>query len=114
MDKNQREKDFLYKWASENSNKYCFSGMDQEKESYFIKREEKPNSYIREYKFESLPELKRELDILWGNNDTLEKVKKIIGVAALKNKPSVIIQEQVKAEEKRDTGDKLPVFIYNF
>lgn len=117
MDKNEKEKIFLYEWGIENSTQYVFPKIEKEKESYFIKREEKSHitPYIREYGFETLPELTKELDVLWENDETFEKIKKVIGIAFIKNKPVEIMQEKVKTEEqKKDKEDKLPAFIYNF
>lgn len=120
MDRNEKEKKMLYEWGEKNHTKSYFQVYDKEKTSYFIKRGENENSYIREYGFESLPEIVNELDALWQNDAVMEHVKKVIGIASLKNKPSNVILEEVKEENgnrtgvKTETENKLPVFIYNF
>lgn len=117
MDKNSREKDMLYQWAQSNNKSYCFQEIDNTKESYFEQRMGSADSerYIREYTMESLPELTKELDALWGADDIMCHVKKAIGVAALKNKPvKSDSRETAKVDIKAKTQEKLPVFIYNF
>lgn len=116
MDKNEREKQTLYAWGTQN--KFHFSQIDKEKPSYFVKRENRENSYIKEYGFETLPQLSKELDALWGNDEMMDSVKNVVMVAAMKNKPSqTAVEKEDKRKEKnggQETEDKLPVYIYNF
>ena len=118
MNKNEREKKILYEWGLQNKEEYRFNGIDREKESYFVKRDEDVGSYIREYGFETLPELMRELDVLWGEDEVMSRIKRVVSIAALKNKPTKAIQEEVMMDnldkKSRETEDKLPAFIYNF
>lgn len=117
MDKNSREKDMLYQWAVSNSTSYCFQEIDKTKDSYYMQRMNDSDSsqYIREYAVESLPELMKEIDTLWGADEVMCQIKKAIGVAALKNKPNKpVIREETSTEHKTESMDKLPVFIYNF
>lgn len=114
MGKNNREKEMLYQWAKVNDKSFCFQEIDKSKESYYGKRNygEESGQYIREYAIESLPDIMKELDILWSTDEIMCQVKKIVGVAVLKNKP--LNQEELKEKHKKDLNDKLPVFIYNF
>lgn len=117
MDKNSREKDMLYQWAKTNSKSYHFQEIDESKESYFKQRENHADDlrYIREYEIESLPELMKELDTLWGTDEIMCQMKKAVAVAALKNKPVKLnIREETKVKCKIEEKDKMPVFIYNF
>lgn len=117
MDKNNREKEMLYQWAKSNSGNYCFQEIDRTKGSYFEQRDHDTYSsqYIREYAVESLPELTKELDILWADNETMCQIKKVVAVAALKNKPvQQEVRSETKTENKAETKDKMPAFIYNF
>lgn len=111
MDKNQKEKQILYDWGKENRQKYSFLQADKKKDSYFIKRQD--NSYIKEYTFETLPQLKEMLNSLWYDDETMELIKMAVVVAAMKNKP---INNLVKSdkEEKDKLDDELPAYIYNF
>lgn len=111
MQKSEREKQMLYEWGV-NNHRDIFMQMDNVKESYFQQRTS--NSYIKEYSFETLSELMEELNALWENDEEMESIKKVIGVAAMKNKPTKMEkeQEQVKAQLKQE--EKLPAFIYNF
>lgn len=111
MKKNEKEYQMLYEWGVRNHLKYNFLQIDKERESYFIKRQN--DSYIREYTFDTLPELMGELDLLWKDEEMLKQIKKVIGVAAMKNKPTRFVgerQQEVKAEKE----EKMPAFIYNF
>ncbi len=116
MNKNEKEKQMLYEWGLKNHSKYLFQTIDQERSSYFIKRESKENSYIREYGFETLPELIKELDILWESDKVMEEIKKVIAIAAIKNKPfgSISKETDINRKGKQEEKDKLPVYIYNF
>ena len=115
MDKSEREKEELYAWGKQHGLVYYFPTFDKEKASYFIRRKVDAN-----YGFETLPEIMDELDNLWEKDEVSEQIKKVVGIAALKNKPSEIISEQAKGgssketEEKREGGDRLPTYIYNF
>lgn len=119
MGKNDKEKNLLQEWGTQNNVKYCFTDIDKERKSYFISREGNETPYIREYGFETLPELTKELDSLWGGDlgEIMAQIKKIIGIAVLKNKPGKVISSEVKEsthEIKKETEDRLPAFIYNF
>lgn len=116
MGKNDKEKQMLYEWGKTKGIDYHFQEIDQKKESYFIRRgtEDGGNSYIREYRFETLPEFMKELDVLWQDEKVTDSIKKSVGVAAIKNKPVKIKHENVKTNNKEEPQDELPAFIYNF
>ena len=116
MGKSDKEKQMLYEWGKANCVDYHFREVDQEKKSYFIQRETENavSSYIREYGFETLPEFIKELDVLWENETVAESIKKVVGVAVIKNKPVEVVQKMVGTINKEETQDKLPAFIYNF
>lgn len=120
MDKNEKEKQLLLKWAAGNAGNYQFQTIDQSKDSYFIQRDKgaDQNQYIREYGFDTLPELLGELDTLWKEDEVMASVKRVVGIASLKNKPSREVQETTIIEDKDDgkkeMSDRLPEFIYNF
>lgn len=112
MDRNEKEKNMLLEWAERNNEVYQFTRIAKEKKSYFIERQEEP--YIREYGFETLPELFHEMDCMWKNEQYMEEIRKVIGVAALKNKPSEDMHGQEEINPTADKEDILPEFIYNF
>ncbi|MBD5521758.1 MAG: hypothetical protein HDR03_11185 [Lachnospiraceae bacterium] len=118
MDKNETEKKKLKEWGLSNCQQYQFQKSDKEKESYFIEMDPKP--YIREYGFETLPQLMEELNQLWKDHEEMEQVKKIVGVAAMKNRISYDSFKEynestaANAGEKLNEQDKLPKYIYNF
>lgn len=118
MDKNETEKKKLKEWGLKNCQKYQFQGIDKERESYFVEMEKRP--YIREYGFETLPQFMEELNRLWENQEVMEPVKKIVGVAAMKNR---ILKDSFKEygesmavndRDKANGQEKLPEYIYNF
>lgn len=115
MNRNEKEKQILYEWGKNNSAVYCFQKIDKEKESYFIQRDagEEKGIYIREYGFETLPELVKELDTLWDCNKEMQSIKKAVEVAVFKNKPSKMEPEDKRITDKNEE-EKLPEFIYNF
>lgn len=116
MGKNDKEKQMQYEWGKSNGSNHHFQEIDQEKKSYYIEREAEAdrNSYIREYRFETLPEFMQELEELWKNDKVTDSIKKVVGVAAIKNKPVEVTQKIVKEVKKEETEEKLPAFIYNF
>lgn len=113
MEKNDKEKQMLYEWGKANGASYHFPQIDKAEKSYYIRRETE-DSYIREYGFETLPELVKELDTMWGNEEAMQSIKKVVGVAAIKNKPVEVIQKSIEKDKKDEREDRLPAFIYNF
>ena len=116
MEKNDKEKQMMYEWGKTTGIDYHFQEIDQSKKSYFIQRgtEDGGHSYIREYGFETLPEFRKELDVLWQDEKVTESIKKAVGAAAIKNMPMKVKQEMAEKSNKEDPQNKLPVFIYNF
>lgn len=111
MDKNKKEKELIQEWGIKNQNNSYFQVIDKSADSYFSKIDHA--NYLREYGFLTLPELRAELDALWTNDEIMDQIKKIAGVAALKNKPVKISNEESKSETK-ETERKLSAFIYEF
>lgn len=112
MDRNEKEKNILHEWAETKDSAYQFSKIEKERKSYFVKRQE--TSYIREYGFETLPELFQELDRMWQDEKYIGQMKKVVGVAALKNKPLKESDRQMGESHTDEAKDMLPEFIYNF
>ena len=114
MEKNEKEKQMLYEWGKKNQSKYSFQKIDKEIDSYFIKRKTdfREVPYIKEYGFETVLELDKELESLWYMDEVLGEMRKVIGVAAIKNKPLVATKES--ETKKTEIQNQLPTFIYNF
>lgn len=112
MKKNEKEKQMLYEWGTNNSSEDIFMQIDYVKNSYFQKRID--HTYIKEYSFETLLELMEELNVLWENDEKMESIKKVVGVAAMKNKPVKTEKEKEQIKDQPKQEEKLPVFIYNF
>lgn len=112
MGKNDKEKMMLSEWGIKNFSNDIFSQIDTEKKSYFVRRTDE--LYIREYAFETLPEVMKEINALWENDEMMEEIKRIIGVAAMKNKPVRTVEKKQQEDGQVDKEERLPAFIYNF
>lgn len=114
FDRNQGEKEKMYQWACDNhteelEEKY-FTKIDKTCESYFEKKL-RQETYCREYHFQTMPELRSELEVMWEKDEMMEQVEKAVLVAAMKNKPRLRFDGQSKREVRTD---QLSSFIYNF
>lgn len=107
MDKCKREKEKLYEYASALQQNY-FAQNESSIDSYFFKREE--CSYIREYGFEGIQELREELGQMWEQDEIMQQCIQIISIAALKMKPNEEINDEGM---KENIKGKLPSYIYN-
>ena len=112
MQKNEREKQMLYEWGTHNGSEDIFIQIDPFKKSYFQQRTS--DTYIKEYSFNTILEFMEELNILWKNDEKMESIKKVAGVAAMKNKPAKMQKEKEQIKDHVKQEEKLPVFIYNF
>lgn len=110
MDKCKQEKEKLYNLACSYQHNY-YTQIDSSKESYFINREE--TTYIREYGFGTLPELKEELNRMWEKDSVMQECLKVVLVSALKLKPQGAGENHVQRSEEYGE-EKLPAYIYNF
>lgn len=108
MDKNEKEKNLLYEWAVTSKESYSFPMIEKEKESYYIKRD--TSVYIRAYGFETLPELKMELEELWKGREIGQALIPIL-VSAMKNKPTENRSLNEKKEIKESSKEKMPSYI---
>lgn len=111
MEKNKREKDMLYKWACDNSEKYKEKGglesvSSELHDSFFIKRN--PANYLKEYSPNDLRDFHCLLHGVWGEDDAMRQVLIATEVAIMKNMPS-IGEENLKQKKS-----ELPGYIYNF
>lgn len=114
MDINLNEKERLYQWA-------CEHGTSKQKERYFTKIDKMCASYFekihrseycREYNFQTLPELRSELDAMWEGDDVMKEIEKPVLVASMKNKPKM--KEQSGYNNRKEKREQLKPFIYNF
>lgn len=114
MDKNLREKEALYHLNLEGVEnvKESFMEIDHELKSYFIPKKE--GDYLMEYNFDSLPQLKEQLNLLWEQEEYMKGIVQTVLVAAMKNKPSREVKEERNIENRENVEGELPAFIYNF
>lgn len=113
MGKNNKEKQMLCEWGMKNCSGDIFTRPDPEKESYFLERPD--DVYLREYQFDTLPDIMGELEALWMNDEIMDDgIKKVIGIAAMKNKPIGMAEEGKPGKDQEGQNEKLPMYIYNF
>lgn len=115
MDKNESEKRRLQDYVIDNlaGEKYTFPVIDNSLDSYYICRNES-EKYIREYGFDTATDIKKELDLLWDKDKKMEKLIKIVMVAALKNKPDFDKTQHIEYSSNVRGDENLPTYIYNF
>lgn len=108
----ETEKDKLYQWAVQNNKSDnhidCFTKIDKNKESYYEPYEDR--AYLMEYTFQTVPELREELQKLWQGDNCMQQIETVVLVAAMKNRGEVF--------EEKDTNEateqQLKPYIYNF
>lgn len=107
-----KEKENIYNWACNASPKEesCFSIINKCSESYYEKREDE--HYIKEFSYQTLPELQRELEEIWENDENMNDVMRYVLVAAMRNKPSMELRETKK--EVIGDNSQIKPYIYNF
>lgn len=108
MDKSKREKDRLYEIACTNRKSY-YDWKACGNDSYFIKRDN--DVYIREYAFDTIPDLKEELNRMWNQDEILQSCIQPVLIAAFKLKA---MDKAEKEDKELLLTEKLPPFIYNF
>lgn len=116
MDKNEKEKELFYQWSLKKNpqDNETFCRPDKQTDSYFVLKTS--DKYIREYGFETVPELEEELDKMWENQPHLQEIEKAVLVASIKNKPRKI-EEAPKVDldkKEKNIKEKMPAYIYNF
>lgn len=117
MNKNQTEKDRLFKWACDNytndRTENIFTPIKKDSDSYYEIAENR--EYIREYGPDNAADIRQELSSLWGrdrhNSEIYEQVKTICTVACMKNKnPESMEKVAVQDKQKK----QLKPYIYQF
>ena len=108
----ENEKDRLYKWAVLNSKRNnegnCFTKIDKNQESYYEKYEDR--EYLTEYKFQTVPELREELQKLWPNEECMKQIETVVIVAAMKNCKKIYENNNINEVME----EQLKPYIYNF
>lgn len=117
QDINIGEKERLYQWActyhtGELEVEY-FTNIQKERESYYEKRDPL-EKYGKEYTFQTMPELRRELELLWDGDEVMEQILKTVLVAAMKNKPLPGTEGEGQEASPREVKEQIKPFIYNF
>lgn len=114
MNKNQREKDILLQMADLAARHTgCFTVPERDADTYFVEKTD--HDYLREYGFETVPELRNLLQTeMELDNKQDELLLKMMTIAAFKNRNET--NNKGGTEEQRDIPerhDTLPSYIYN-
>ena len=107
---NEQDKQKLYAWACEYKGESCFLPIDTYCESYYIARGEE--AYLKEYSYETLPEVQKELENYWKNEEYMLEIVPVVAMAAIKNKSCK--GEQNKKNQIQSNKAQIKPFIYNF
>lgn len=103
-------------WAAENEDKDIFPSISHAEESYYIDRRS-DETYMIEYSFQTLAELKKALEQYSGLSDN-EQILKMMTIEICQNmfrSESVNHEAEETEEPKRSKDNKtLPEFIYVF
>lgn len=92
----------IYNWSVRYEG--CYQYKKAGSDSCFVMRED--GGYIREYGFETIAEVKKELESMWLGEAYTEEMIKPAAVAAMKHQP-----QNAEAKDKRESLDE---FIYIF
>ena len=113
---NKKEKEMLraiaLKMIAEKSNKHSFeTEKNSIVESYY--RNSSQNMILKQYSFETIAELRSELNELWQYNKAMQDFIPVVLASAFKlhqgiNEPSMPIIEHIDA----DSNEVLPVYTY--
>lgn len=101
-----REKKQLLEWAQRQGQNTFES--DDNRESYFIERNT-DNTYIIEYDFSTIADLKALMDTISGAKIP-DEIKHMLAVAAFRAKPEMSDLQQTISNEQKN----IPEFIYAF
>lgn len=112
MGKNDKEKKMIYEWGAANYDRYQFTEINGNTGSYFQERGD--YNYIREYYFDTVSELKDELNSLWEGEAYMESIIQAVLVALMKNKVDESKTLESIDEEKPENPERMPAYIYNF
>lgn len=96
------ELDRIYNWSIRHEGCYQYQKIDSN--SCFVAHENA--DYIREYGFETIAEIKKELEGMWLGEEYMEEIIKPVAVATMKHQP-----QNVEIKNKRESLDE---FIYMF
>lgn len=115
MGKNDKEKNLIYEWGIEKQDAYRFMEINKDLESYFQDR--KDHNYLREYYFDTLPELREYLRLLWKEESYMEDILQPVLVASMKNRAEtskVSKDSEPIGKTSYENKEKMPAYIYNF
>jgi hypothetical protein len=107
----------LSRWAELNEDKNVFPTINEDEDSYYINRNSN-QTYIMEYSFKTLQEVKESLNKFSGLSDNDSEILKIITVEMCQERFKGKIEESgVDMGKVKDYGNKksvLPEFVYVF
>lgn len=101
-------------WAEKSEDKSIFPMISKEEDSYYIDRETE-ETYMMEYSFETMAELKNLINAYSGLADDPQMLRKLV-VEIMQNrfKSQLEMQESLKSNKTQDDNKNLPEFVYVF
>lgn len=104
----------LSAWAKKNEDKSIFPVISKAESSYYIDRKS-DETYMMEYSFETMPELKTLIEAYSGLTDDPQMLRRLV-VEIMQNRFEDKLEMPVLADSNRDknVNKVLPDFVYRF
>lgn len=103
-------------WAKENEDRKIFPEISENENSYYIDRKSE-DTYMTEYSFKTVAELKKELEKYSGlpaDSQILKKLTVEICQNRFRSKLEMNVDNKMQSEKVNDGKKTLPEFIYVF
>lgn len=113
-----QEKEMLQKWAEENQDETVFGALEWEiadRDSYYVDRQG-TDTCLMEYGFSNIRELEELCKTVWSS-EGLDRISRIVAVAALKCMPSnedFTEKSEIQAKDALEKRGNVPEHIYVF
>lgn len=115
MDK--KEMMLFYEWAcrydSDEMREDLFPAIMPDIDSYFVKRK-KVDNYLHKYEFQTLPELRTDLEKMWAGEPYMDAVLKPVLVGSFKNRVETWEENVNRVKTTSQKQEELSPYIYNF
>lgn len=108
------EEEKIMAWVEEGCSKgYLAAGWKEEASSYFHKFDNCHNA--EDFAFDSIVELKKHLENMWGQDPVMKEMAAVCAVAAFRNKPEIAAQEDTLKRQVQQSSDFImPDYVYVF
>lgn len=111
IDFDTKEEQMIFAWAEENRKT---DGLTKRMKGTMFFPCDCTDDFL-EYKVENFPDLKNEMERIWGQDPVMQKIIRVCGVAALKAKPQPQIGDVSNNAGNQSKDDmEIPAFVYVF